>query len=343
MLESDERFYRFQACNHMAQKRTHGVGVYVKGERAWLSGVVHCGNVWICPICAPRVSAWRGGEVQEAIDNAIRAGCGVSLVTNTIRHAASDVLADTLEKHAKAMRYFKSGRVAAALRQQYGYLGEIKTLEVTHGLNGWHPHTHAIWVTQKPLHAEDIARLQDALFDLWLTSCRKACLPDPTREHGVDVRGAKYAAEYIAKWGFAREVSGGQAKRGKKGRTPWQLLDDAAAGDKRAGWLWREFAQAFIGKRQLVWSRGLRALLKMPPELTEQELMDLEDEQEKKRQVVVLDLDTWHLVRATDQQEKLLHVAREGNRVLLDWLNGLRSTQPMTDGRICGPRDDWMH
>jgi len=343
LLEGDERFYRFQACNHSAQKRTHGVGVYVKGDAAWFSGVMRCGSVWICPICAPRVSALRGVQVQEAIDNAIRAGGGVSLVTATIRHGISDVLTDSLEKFTTAQRYFKSGRAAAELRAAYGYLGEIKTLEVTHGVNGWHPHTHSIWITEKPLHAEDVARLQNALFDLWLASCRKAGLPDPSREHGIDVRGAKYAAEYVAKWGFATEVTGGQAKKGKKGRTPWQLLNDYVDGDRRAGVLWREFAQAFIGKRQLVWSRGLRDLLKLPPELTEQELMDLEDVQEKKRQVIVLDLDTWALVRKTGAQEALLHWAGVGDQDLKNWLNGLRSSETMYNGKLLGPRDDWMN
>ena len=345
LLAGDEQFYRFQACNHVAQKRTHGVGVYVKGETAWFSGVMRCGSVWICPICAPRVSALRGHEIQDAIDNAIRAGCGVSLVTNTIRHGASDVLVESLEKFAKAMRYFKSGRAAVALRKRYGYRGEIKTLEVTHGQNGWHPHTHAIWITDSPLHSEDVARLQNDLFDIWVSSCAKSGFDAkslPTREHGVDVRGAKYAAEYVAKWGFATELSGGQAKRGKKGRAPWQLLADSLEGDKRAGWLWREFAQAFIGKRQLVWSRGLRASLKMPPELTEQELMDLDDAREKKRQVIVLDLDTWHLVRATENQEFLLTIALEGDRELKTWLNSLRCRVPMLDGRFVGARDDWV-
>lgn len=376
LLAGNERFYRFQACSHAVQKRAHGVGVYVKGAKSWVSGVMRCGSVWICPVCAPRVAGLRGLEVQIAIDNAIRRGWGVSMVTLTFSHGIDDQLANSLKKFTKAQDFFKSGNAAASLRKRWGFRGEIKTLEVTHGQNGWHPHTHGIWFTDTQLHVVERAHLQNELFDLWLSCCIKAGLPKPNREHGVDVRGAKYAADYVAKWGFATEITGQNVKKGKKGRTPWQLLNDAASGDGRSAWLWREFAECFFSKRQLVWSRrktgekikkpnwerdevtghmnlngyrlsdvyiGLREELGLAPELTEQELLDLDDEQEKKRQVIVLDLDTWSLVRATEQQEKLLDLARVGNRELLDWLNGLRCTQPMVDGRICGPRDDWMH
>jgi hypothetical protein len=81
----------------------------------------------------------------------------------------------------------------------------------------------------------------------------------------------------------------------------------------------------------------------LPPELTEQELMDLEDVQEKKRQVIVLDLDTWALVRKTGTQEALLHWAGVGDQDLKNWLNGLRSSETMYNGKLLGPRDDWIN
>ena len=76
-----------------------------------------------------------------------------------------------------------------------------------------------------------------------------------------DVRGAADAGNYVAKWGAAEELALGERKKGRLGRTPFQLLQDyAEGGDANAGALFTEFAKVFKGRRQLVWSRGLKAL-----------------------------------------------------------------------------------
>jgi len=78
--------------------------------------------------------------------------------------------------------------------------------------------------------------------------------------HAFDVQDASAAATYVSKFGAAEEIALNTAKKGRSGsRTPWQLLSDASEGDKRAGALFREYADAFMGRRQLVWSSGLKA------------------------------------------------------------------------------------
>lgn len=336
-------FGRFHACNEAAARGARGVSIYTKGESAWFGAVIRCGSVWICPVCARRISEGRKIEVQGAIDNAIKQGKGVMLVTLTFPHGAGDVLADILEKFAKAQRKFKSGRAAKDLRQSIGFVGEIRTLEVTHGDNGWHPHAHSIWVTDRQLTAEQQEQLRADLYAHWSKACISSGLPEPSEAHGVDVRGARYAGEYVAKWGFATEIAGNTSKRGKKesaGRTPWQLLADATEGDRRAAWLWREFAIAFFGRRQLFWSRGLRDTLGAAPELTDQQLMDLDDE--KSQQVVMLDLETWDLVVKQKAHEVVLSYALNDRQGLIGYLNNLRSTVPWgINGVILGPREDW--
>jgi Replication protein. len=332
---------RFHACHHNPDKRALGIGVYVGDRSAWFGQVYRCGNVWTCPICSRRVSEHRREDIQHAIDNAIRRGWGVSLVTLTFPHGAGDQLADILEKFTKAQRSFKSGRAASKLRERIEFEGEIRTLEVTHGANGWHPHAHSIWITRKQYSQEGLEALESELYIAWRAACIKAGLPEPSRDHGVDVRGAKYAAEYVAKWGFATELAGGHSKRGKlKGRTPWQLLAGATEGAKRDEWLWREFALAFYGKRQLFWSRGLRKTLDLAPELTEQELLDLEDRRIE-RQIVVLDLDTWYVIRKSDSQGEVLRLAETDRIGMFALLNRLRSTVPIENGKPPGIREDW--
>jgi len=345
-------FNRFHLC-HEASAKDHpggpaGVGIHVKGESSWFSGVIRCGSVWVCPICARRVSERRKEEVQGAIDNAIRSGNGVLLVTHTFPHGAGDVLADILPKFGKAQRASKSGRAAKALHANYGFIGEIRTLEVTHGNNGWHPHAHSIWITEKPLSQDQQKALRADLYHLWVAACARVGLPEPSDAHGVDVRGARYAGEYVAKWGFAMEITGSTSKRGKKesaGRTPWQLLAEATEGDLTAAELWQEFAHAFFGKRQLFWSRGLRAALELPPELTEQELLDLEDEHSE--QVVVLSKKEWQCVRKARAQEEVLYWAIHDRREMYVLLNHLRCTVPIQEdvwvgGMLLGENEDWV-
>lgn len=367
---------RFLACNHNTKRRAHGVAVYTREDAAWLSGVYQCGSVWICPVCARRVAEGRREEIQTAINNAIKRGWGVALVTLTFPHGAGDVLTDILDKFTKAQSDFKSGRAAAAVRSGIGYIGEIRTLEVTHGQHGFHPHTHSLWISEKQLTKEEGEALESELFGLWLSACLKRGLPAPVREHGVDVRVARHdIAEYVSKWGFAAELAGGVSKRGKNGsRNPWQLLADAAEGDKDAARLWRIFAQAFFGKRQLFWSKrktgkkikkpifekgpitgkrvkvgervcdewiSLRAELGLAPELTDQQVLDLDDAKPDRVMVVLLDFDSWHVVRKSESQADVLRLALTDRRGMFALLNHLRSTVPMEDGRPPGVREDW--
>lgn len=332
---------RFHSCHDAAMKFSRTIGIHRRGDSAWFRGVMRCGSVWICPICARRISEVRRADLQAAIDTTVRKECGVILVTLTFPHGAGDALEDILERFSKAQRYFKSGRAAAKLRERIGYMGEVRTLEVTHGQNGWHPHAHSLWFTKGKMDQAAQEELAAELYQHWLRACLKAGLPEPSRAHGVDVRGARYAGEYVAKWGFAMELAGAPGKRGKNdSRTPWQLLADATEGDRLAGVLWRTFALAFFGKRQLFWSRGLREKLGVAPELTEQQMLDLEDE--RSHQVMTLDLDTWYVIRKAGAQEQVLALAVSDLRELYAYLNQLRCTVTNEFGQVYGPREDWI-
>ena len=120
-------------------------------------------------------------------------------------------------------------------------------------------------------------------------SLRKAGLCEQNQmsdvlQHGLDVRGGQFAAEYIAKfgrdqkWGLSREVTMHAAKTGSdnKGAHPFQLLAWADAGDGQAVEQFREYALAFEGKRMLSWSRGLKKLLTGADETTDDEAADRE-------------------------------------------------------------------
>ena len=68
----------------------------------------------------------------------------------------------------------------------------------------------------------------------------------------------------MGKWGAAEELALSGKKVGKRaGLTPWQILKNANPqdGDCEFSAMFREYADAFRGTRQLVWSPNLKAMI----------------------------------------------------------------------------------
>ena len=73
-LEHPSNHHRTAKCKHTA----HGgdVGVHVSKEHGagFFSGLVTCGSVWACPVCAAKVQERRREEIALAIDWAYKHG-----------------------------------------------------------------------------------------------------------------------------------------------------------------------------------------------------------------------------------------------------------------------------
>lgn len=367
---------QFSRC-HRSQTQPGGtVRIMADGGRAWYRDLKTCGSVWVCPICAEKISRERAADVQAGIDSALAHGKGVTLVTLTFRHSELDTLKNSLNQFSRASRMLKSGREYAALRAELGLIGEVRALEVTHGARGWHPHSHAVTFSRAPIldnrpsyprHGENptvgivvpvaghrLVQLKRKIFSLWYRAmARERRAPRrprlfgslaekkayrarlrkiglPSYKNGVDVRPAKYAAEYIAKWGFAAELTRPHLKKGHKGgRTPFQLLADATNGDARAAALWRDFAIQFHGKKQLFWSKektasgwvSVRDVLGIGAELTEQQALALADE--KGVEIASVEGDDWLIIRRFRARAAILEAALSGR--LADELEALRA------------------
>lgn len=91
-----------------------------------------------------------------------------------------------------------------------------------------------------------------------------------------------------AAWGIAEEMTLGRLKRGRgeAGASPWQVLREAHAGDDEARPLWQEYALTMTGRRQQVWSNGLKRAIG---------LLEIEDEQAAEGE------------EYTEDQDELLH------------------------------------
>lgn len=315
-----------QRCCSTRHKGGAGVKLWKYAHGVGFSGLMQCGSVWICPVCAGKVAKGRASELQRGIDYALATGSGCMMVTLTFSHGRADVLTDTLSGFSLALRKLKGGRDYKTLMRDFGIFGEVRALEVTHGnANGWHPHTHSITFSRTKLTPQQRFEFECRLFVLWRAACGKAKIGAPQFGPGVHVRNAKDAADYVAKWGFATEVTHSHIKTAKDGgRTPWQLLADAGAGDKHASWLFREFAEQFHGKRQLYYSPGLRKKLGLLDELTDQQLLDLE-ESEEKTLICEIDNDAWSMVLRFRMRAALLAAADTGAAAVAELLDKLRA------------------
>ena len=268
-----------------------------KREQAHYSNVQRCGSVWTCPICSLQISEGRRQELKQGMkyfqgkNGARQAGGMVYLLTLTNAHHVGDNLIQLLNGQKKALAYLWGDRKSKEMFKSLDKVGHITATEVTHGVHGWHPHYHILIFFNKPI---DVKALRDFIACCWQNCCKKAGLKIPSLIHGCDLREGKYADHYVSKWGLEDEVTKGHTKKGKEDSlTPWDLLRLSETGCEKSGYLFQVFAQAFKGKRQLSWSRGLKALLKVD-EIEDEELAQVTEKDSV--EVDNLAIEVWSLI-----------------------------------------------
>lgn len=226
-------------------------------------GLTTCGLVWLCPVCAQKISEKRRLELAPALDKWIADGHGVTMATLTAPHYINTHLDKHLDGILAANRTWTNRpsfkRVAAAM----GIVGRLRCLEVTHGLNGWHSHFHVLLFTDKPVKRSALPDLEAELLNQWQSACIASGLPTPNEKGLTLSAGNAAAAGYVSKWGMAEEITKSVMKVGKRAGqvTPFGLLAAHAGGDTNAASLFREYAECFTGKRQMTWTTGMRKLL----------------------------------------------------------------------------------
>jgi hypothetical protein len=253
--------------------------------RGHFTGLQTCGSVWACPPCASKIAERRRGELEDAIAVAREKGHGVLVAAYTFRHGPLDDLSGLVGRFLGALRSMTSTRAYKGLMGCYGLLGSIKALEVTHGTrNGWHPHAHLLYFVDRSLSELEVAELETALYALWQRAAARVGL-DMDRRHGLRLQSTWGAvADYVSKWGrepdhrpwgAADELTKAITKRvhGEDRHTPWDLLRWAAdTGEAEPVQLFREYHAAFKGRRQLVYSPGLKELLDLKVDRSDEEL-----------------------------------------------------------------------
>lgn len=141
--------------------------------------------------------------------------------------------------------------------------------------------------------------------------------------HGVSLEDGSKAASYASKWGLEHEMTKGHVKHGREGgRTPFDLLRwYLSEKSPEAARLFTEYAREFKGRNQLLWSRGLRDLLALGQEATDEELAASQDEDASL--FAEIPLNVWRIILKADRRGELLEVCRMGHDALFDYMTDL--------------------
>jgi len=345
-------WHRIRVCHNFMHERapqsaTDGSRVIQvagkPGQAPRYRGVAVCGDAWVCPACAPRITERRRDELRRGVKVHRQQNGQVVLITGTFSHGPMDDLPRAWSGLSDAMRRFNASRAVKAIRAEMGFDGQIRSREITYGVNGWHPHMHALWLVGA--HVDDglLQELERRLSMEWRKFCVRAGLGEPTLKHGFRA-SLTDVDDYTAKWGLDAELSkwhvktnareidpDAPAEAGLTGYTPFDLLR-IAAGDlipdhrlnlsrDRARMLFADYAEAVKGTAQLYWSKGLKDRLGINPESDEYIAEGLE-----------LDVDEvvhgelrgaeWLVLTMTHRQLRFLELVRDvgwnGARLKLD-------------------------
>lgn len=322
-------------------------------DRVYYRNLCTCKLVWLCPVCAARISERRTAELVKLFSRTYdkpsidadgfsvtrrEPRYHVAMLTFTVGHKLKFPLSKSMSQLKSAYHGLWSGRRAQSFNRAFGILGSVRAFEITYGeANGWHPHIHTLIVSEQSFTIARRSEINAVIAQRWFDEVDRA-QGYVTLESGLTISvGADSLVKYIDKAGqhIARvnidpkpihEVTKTPAKKGHdKGRTLWQLLADYVRGDIVAGSLWATAQGQLAGTRQLLPSNSIKALLDDPMSLDD-EVAGIVTVEPDDICLAQLSLDEWRLVYRWGLRGQLLEVARaKGAEGVWDFLNRLRA------------------
>jgi hypothetical protein len=252
-----------------------------------ISGLRSCESASACVVCSSRMARDRGEVLAEIFMKAKESGYDISMLTLTVRHKKGQSLATLLGAMRQAYDQVVVSSAWSRIRDDFEGTF-LRVLEVTEGVNGWHPHFH-IAVIHKP--GIDFERESELIYGVWadhLVRARERLnynpetgevqeqgdrrkfygeslgLEAPSFERGINwVENASplQRAWYLTKASGGStlpsgELVGAKDKEARKGnRGIWEVHAVAVAGDGKAKALWLEYEKAVKGFRLFIPSR----------------------------------------------------------------------------------------
>ena len=322
IIQNDNCFqYRVNSCCRAVLIPGAGVDIYERLRKFHYSGLLTCGSVWLCPVCALKVSETRKQELKVAIEKNKELGGSAQFWTFTAPHHLGQSLKFLLEALGKARGKMLNRKSYKLQISSLGVRGTVRALEVTFSYNnGWHVHFHVLAFMNGASPEYDLKQIEDVFSKLWAAACVDSGLGEPSRAHGVTVQNGSAADKYIGKWGVEDELTKWHVKKGKgdKGLTPFDFLRAHAVGDTQYDKLFQEYARAFSGKRQLDWSTGLRDRLRMGEAAPDDQVAG-----ELSAESVFfanIPSEVWRVILKDELRGEVLAVCKDGLQALVDFI-----------------------
>ena len=304
----------------------------------WL-GLMTCGHIWTCPVCSQNLRAKRAERIAAAVRGM---GGRWQMLTITLRHREGMPLHTLMVGLMSAWRRTRQGGRIQRLWSD-AVTGSARAVEVTHGENGWHPHVHVLLRTSEWTDDD-----KDALLVRWQTAVRRelggACTPSDERaltwSDPFDAADAGQREFYLAKLGLEMSGIGKKSRGASASRSHWDVARDAAEGDSRSVWLWREFQAATKGRRML--ELDDRASLAAKKQL-ESEAPDPRDDGEGKTTLIEVKRDDVRALRRLEFRLPaifaiVLQAAEdEGPEGARTWIRYARDHAPVHRARVRDP------
>lgn len=338
-------------------------------QRCFLSGLVTCGSVWGCPVCSAKIQERRRLEVAWAMDwhygertpsklnDDLKAKLEIfnskigkknpnpgkcAMATLTFPHTQFDNLEDLILKQRKALKLFRGGRAYQKFLKDIGYVGLIRSLEIVYGKNGYHPHTHELWLISDSVDAE---KFKKQILIFWRNACIKAGLLKPLDffdrkslekhhyfwKHSVDVKDWCSNSDYLNKmddskhWGIDRELAKASSKDGRqKGIHPFGFLKLYSEGSEKHRALYLDYILTVtkLRCRQLHFSSGLKRLIGVK-EMTDEEIALKQDDEAL--YLTHISSEDWKIIRKYDPQGNILILGQTGGaKAVNDYIQSLK-------------------
>ncbi|MBF4491047.1 protein rep [Flavobacterium sp. MR2016-29] len=224
----EKRKPRIQFCGYSVNANSNQPVRLCKNDKGGLffNGVANCGGYWRCPVCALKISENKKELLSGLINAHQLKGFSIGFLTLTVRHSRFDTLKKSLEKISKNYRSFQNQRFFSRNKIELGFMGQVKTLEITYSMdNGWHPHLHILFFYNHS-DIKKIEKFQKEFISKWFK------YQDNNGTLGAQNQKILTAdiSNYLAKYDITSEMTKGQIKS-SKGLTPFTALAKIACGD----------------------------------------------------------------------------------------------------------------
>lgn len=313
LLNAYGLFGRVASCGVRLVNRSEGVKVFRRPDRVHgrVGGVCMCGSSLACPVCAPRISGLRVGEIEQAVIRARHEGSRIYLLTLTTPHREGVNLLQEIRDWSLMYELATKGRNSAPFREFKR--GDINAAEIVRSVaSGWHFHRHLLVFSKNHVEPDFCAMKRQ-----WRHAAQ--CLGryrDGWEEHAFDVHEIFDGEEYVSKIGC--ELGSPLTKASRS--IIWLLLADFEdPGRWGPDYVEAVWALQHAKVSALRWSRGLRLGLGLKEAKTDEEAA-IETATETDELLGKLSTFQWEKVVLWNLEAELVQVAQDGRSSLDDFL-----------------------